>query len=68
MKNFWHIQMNLGLVDGTNLSQEEVLRIVRDKKIIGTGEWKDNKQDQCKQFKESMRIGDIVMVRNGIQP
>lgn len=68
MKNFWHIQMNLGLVDGANLSQEEVLSMVRDKKIIGTGEWKDNKQDQCKQFKESMRIGDIVLVRNGIQP
>ncbi|PSL02239.1 AAA family ATPase [Cecembia rubra] len=68
MRNFWHIQMNRGLVNGSTLSQDQVLNMVKNKKIIGTGEWKDKKQDQCKQFKENLNIGDIVMVRNGIQP
>lgn len=60
--------MNRGLVNGSTLSQDQVLNMVKNKKIIGTGEWKDKKQDQCKQFKENLNIGDIVMVRNGIQP
>lgn len=68
IRNFCHIQMTLGLVDGSILSQEEVLIIVKDEKVIGTGECKDNKQNQCKQFKENLKLGDIVMVRNGIKP
>lgn len=68
MRSFWHIQMNLGLTNGSRLSQDQVLSMVKDVGIIGTGEWKDKKQDQCRQFKVTMRIGDIVMVRNGMQP
>jgi hypothetical protein len=66
--NFWHIQMSQGLLDGIDKTDEEVIEILQEEGVIGTGEWKDNKSDQCKAFKETMVKGDIVMVRAGQKP
>lgn len=66
--NFWHIQMSQGFLDGIDKTAEEVINILQEEGVIGTGEWKDNKSDQCKAFKETMAKGDIVMVRAGQKP
>ena len=66
--NFWHIQMSQGLLDGIDKTEEEVIEILQEEGLIGTGEWKDNKSDQCRAFKKTMAKGDIVMVRAGQKP
>jgi hypothetical protein len=60
--------MSQGLLDGIDKTEQEVIEILNEEGIIGTGEWKDNRSDQCKSFKEVMAIGDIVMVRAGRKP
>ena len=66
--NFWHIQMSQGLLDGIDKTEEEVIEILQEEGLIGTGEWKDNNSDQCRAFKKTMAKGDIVMVRAGQKP
>jgi 5-methylcytosine-specific restriction enzyme B len=66
--NFWQLQMSQGLQSEEQLKIDEIRNIITERSIIGTGEWKDNKTDQCRQFKESMAVGDIVLVRQGISP
>lgn len=66
--NYWHIQMFQGFLDGENKTEKEVLQVLNEHSIIGTGEWQDNRYDQCTTFKEEMEIGDIVMVRSGSRP
>lgn len=65
---FWHLQMSKGLTDDRELTTVDVLEILQNEQIIGTGEWKDNRADQCMRFKEHLKVGDIVMVRNGGTP
>lgn len=66
--NYWHLQMSQGLVDGENKTKSEIEDILKNNNIIGTGEWEDNRTNQCRTFKEQMCIGDIVMVRYGKLP
>ncbi len=66
--NYWHLQMNKGTLNGTDFTIDQIKDIVLRDKIIGTGEWEDRKSNQCKQFKEVIEIGDVVMVRNGVTP
>lgn len=65
---FWHLQMHQGLSSGGELSLVHVKSIILENRIIGIGEWKDKKRDQCRQFKENLKNGDIVMVRKGLLP
>lgn len=61
---YWHLQMSLPEgrggrhIDSTLLLKEE-------KPVIGTGEWDDF---QCRNFKNTMQIGDIVCVKDGGSP
>ncbi len=60
--------MSGGLQSEEELTTDEIKNIIFEKEIIGTGEWKDNKSDQCKQFKDGIENGDVILVRNGIVP
>lgn len=67
--NYWHIQMHLpnGRNGNTSIHVEELLK--NEPAVIAT---KDYDDDQCRNFKGTqdgtIQIGDIVMVRKGIQP
>jgi len=60
--------MSKGTLSGEDFTADQVKVIVFRDKIVGTGEWKDNKSDQCKQFKEAIDIGDVILVRDGATP
>jgi len=67
-KKFWTLQMSQGLKDvKVKLNKDQVEELIRENKIIGTGEWPDQR-DQCRSFKEEMQIGDVVLVRSGMSP
>lgn len=61
---YWHIQMNQpwgrdeGKIDSSLLLKEV-------KPMIGTGNWNNF---QCENFKNELRKGDIVLVREGKKP
>lgn len=58
---FWHLQMHLPEgKGGIKIKSKDMLS--EPTPIIGTGEWSSK---QCTDFKETMSIGDIVMVREG---
>ncbi|GGB64353.1 hypothetical protein GCM10007424_00280 [Flavobacterium suaedae] len=54
------------------LSEQTIIEILRKKKIIGMGSSWNNKHgnpvDDPRHFKDSVAIGDIVMVRDGTNP
>lgn len=62
MRRYWHIQMHLphGRGNGVWIDSAEMLR--EKQPVIGTGEANDK---QCIDFKTTLSIGDIVLVRNG---
>ncbi len=65
---YWHIQMFLPQGrDGETIESVKMLR--EQQPVIGTGEW-DNQQ--CRRFKgldkNSLAIGDVVLVREGRRP
>lgn len=61
---YWHLQMSLP--DGRDgIHIDSTLLLKEDKPVIGTGEW-DN--FQCKNFKNTIQIGDIVCVKDGSSP
>lgn len=65
--NYWHLQMHQGLLSDKEITTEEVLKILKDELIIGTGHW-DNYQ--CEQFvgthhENNIKPSDIVLVRHG---
>ena len=64
-KNFWHLQMWDGLQSEKKLEYEEVLNTIKNHKIVGLGE---SEGSACKDFKEKMKIGDIVFVRHNSNP
>lgn len=58
---FWHLQMHLPEgKGGLRIKSKDMLK--EPTPVIGTGEW-DSKQ--CTDFKSTMAIGDVVMVREG---
>lgn len=63
--NFWHIQLHPN--DNSTISKEVVIRVLREKSVIGIGEWDDG-QTLVNQFKDEMHIGDIVAVKDGSSP
>lgn len=64
---YWHIQMHMPEGDdkGWIIDPKDMLQ--EDCPIIGTGEWTDPR-NQCENFKSTIKIGDIVMVRKGNLP
>ena len=61
---YWHLQMSLP--DGRDgIHIDSTLLLKEDKPVIGTGEWDSF---QCKNFKNTIQIGDIVCVKDGSSP
>lgn len=62
---YWHLMMSQpwGRDGGVNIDAMDMLK--EPKPVIGTGEWDDS---QCDNFKYEMKIGDVVLVRNGATP
>lgn len=63
--NYWHIQLHPN--DNKTISKDVVVRILKEKSVIGIGEWDDG-QRLIDQFKDEMKIGDIVVVKDGSSP
>ena len=61
-KNFWHIQLHPN--NRADYSRDDIFKIVSDNQIIGMGESWDKDGGQPNHFKNSAKIGDIVMVRH----
>ncbi|WP_052252167.1 McrB family protein [Kaistella solincola] len=66
--NYWHIQMNQPW--GRNSIKIDPVAMLRETvPVIGTGNWDD---EQCRNFTDEkgtgMKVGDIVMVRDGKDP
>ncbi|MBY5950542.1 AAA family ATPase [Algoriphagus marincola] len=61
MKNFWHIQLHPN--NKSEFPREKIRRILEDTHFIGMGEWEEGKV-YIDQFRNVMRIGDIVLVRS----
>lgn len=66
--NYWHIQMNQPW-GRNNIVINSKDMLLETPSVIGTGEWDDY---QCRNFTDQngdgMKIGDIVLVREGSQP
>jgi 5-methylcytosine-specific restriction protein B len=66
--NYWHMQMQ----PDDKLSIETLIEIIQSKKIIGLGEtWNDkngNPVSDPSVFKNEIKVGDVVMVRETITP
>jgi len=66
--NYWHLQLQ----PDDKLSVETIKEVLKTKKAIGLGEyWEDKNGNPVSDpgyFKNDMKIGDIVMVRETITP
>jgi len=62
--NFWHMQLHPD--DKYGFPTEKILRILREKSVIGLG--KMNDPNKLKQFTDEMKIGDIVAIKSGKTP
>lgn len=66
--NYWHIQLH----PDNKLQVDTIKSILTIKQVIGMGEsWEDkngNSVNDPKWFKADMKIGDVVMVRDGSTP
>ncbi len=67
--NYWHIQLHQG---GNEIDIDTLKSILTKKNVIGMGKsWNDKTGkpvNDPKSFKDDMKIGDVVMVRNGSTP
>jgi 5-methylcytosine-specific restriction enzyme B len=67
-KNYWHIQLH----PDEKLEANKIRSILTNKQVIGMGDsWNyknGNPANDPKYFMEDMRIGDVVMVRDGSTP
>lgn len=66
--NYWHIQLH----KDKKLENVQLKKLLLDKKVIGLGEaWVDKNGTPMKDpefFKSRMSVGDVVLVRNTIEP
>lgn len=66
--NYWHIQLH----PDERLNIETIKSILTEKQVIGMGDsWNDkngNPVNDPKWFRDDMKIGDVVMVRDGSTP
>lgn len=66
--NYWHIQLH----PNERLDIETIKSILTEKKVIGIGvSWEDkngNPAGDTESFRDNMKVGDVVMVRNGKTP
>lgn len=60
---YWHMQMHQ---NDKNIQEEYP---ILERGIIGLGDWEDKKAtSQITQFKDEMKIGDIVLIKRGERP
>lgn len=68
--NYWHLQMDPK--DHRKFSKDIILRVLKEKKVIGMGENWNNKHGEKVQdpslFKNNMHSNDVVLIRDGINP
>jgi len=57
---YWHMQLH----PADEQDNYDAGKIVQETKLIGLGNWSEGRS-QRKQFKDEMKIGDIVLVRKG---
>ncbi len=66
--NYWHLQMQ----PDDKLTIETIKQVLIQKRVIGLGSWWENKHGQevpdPTYFRRDMKIGDIVMIRDGSKP
>ena len=63
--NFWHMQLHPN--DPVFFDTERVKRLLREKGVIGFGEWEKG-ENLIPQFKDKMKIGDIIAIKKGETP
>lgn len=63
--NFWHMQLHPN--DPVFFNIERVKKLLREKSVIGFGEWEKG-ESLIPQFKDKMKIGDIVAIKKGETP
>ena len=63
--NFWHMQLHPN--DPVFFDTERVKRLLREKGVIGFGEWEKG-ENLIPQFKDKMKIGDIIAIKKGGTP
>ena len=61
--NFWHIQLH---PDDNKWNFEK--KLLKEKQIIGIGDYWPKGEKQIKNFNNVMKVGDIVLVRHGSEP
>lgn len=60
--NYWHMQLHPN--NRKEVNRNEVIKILKEKGIIGLGaEW-ENDRGQPQKFSEELQIGDIVLIRS----
>jgi 5-methylcytosine-specific restriction protein B len=60
--NYWHMQLHPN--NSKDVNQEEVLKIINNKKIIGLGSAWENDRGQPQKFSDEMKVGDVVLIRS----
>ncbi|HID98813.1 MAG TPA: hypothetical protein EYP59_00790 [Thiotrichaceae bacterium] len=60
--NYWHMQLH---PNAPNFNLER--KILEQKQVIGLDDWQKGKE-QIAQFKQAMRLGDIVLIKQGTRP
>ncbi|MEW6077706.1 MAG: AAA family ATPase [Thermodesulfobacteriota bacterium] len=63
--NFWHMQLHRN--DTKEIPPEKVRKILIETSYIGLGDW-DKGKAQIDQFKDELKVGDIVAIRSGKKP
>ena len=61
--HFWHMQLHP--TNGEQLSREDVLKLIREYGEIGMGREWNNDGGQPRMFREDVRVGDVIGVREG---
>lgn len=63
--NFWHMQLHPD--DPEFFDFERVKKLLREKAVIGFGEWEDG-ESLIPQFRDRMKIGDVIAIKRGETP
>lgn len=61
MTTYWHMQIH---PDDQSFSDDQLYKILENKKIIGLGEWEKG-QEVISTFINTVEVNDIVAIKNG---